>query len=67
MPTGKFEETGITPPMPIHGPNMPPPMQGPPMPPPSTQQATEPPSTEVAPQGIKSLQYQPKDNLAAVL
>ena len=67
MPTGKFEETGITPPMPIQGPNMPPPMQGPPMPPPSTQQAPEPPSTEVAPQGIKSLQYQPKDNLAAVL
>ena len=64
MPTGNFEETGITPPMPgmtlmpMQGPPMPPPMQGPPMP---------PPSTETAPQGIKSLQYQPKDNLAAVL
>ena len=64
MPTGNFEETGITPPMPgmtlmpMQGPPMPPPMQGPPMP---------PPSTETAPQGIKSLQYQPKDNLAATL
>ena len=64
MLTGNFEETGITPPMPgmtlmpMQGPPMPPPMQGPPMP---------PPSTETAPQGIKSLQYQPKDNLAAVL
>ena len=47
-----------------------PPMQGPPMPPPSIQETPElpeAPSTEMAPKGIKSLQFQPKDNLAAVL
>ena len=45
-------------------------MQGPPMPPPSIQETPElpkAPSTEMAPKGIKSLQFQPKDNLAAVL
>ena len=65
-PTFK-EETGTTPPMPVL---TPPPMQGPPMPPPSIQETPElpeAPSTEMAPKGIKSLQFQPKDNLAAVL
>jgi len=65
-PTFK-EETGTTPPMPVL---TPPPMQGPPMPPPSIQETPElpeTPSTEMAPKGIKSLQFQPKDNLAAVL
>ena len=64
-PTYK-EETGTTPPMPV----LMPPMQGPPMPPPSIQETPElpeAPSTEMAPKGIKSLQFQPKDNLAAVL